>query len=136
MNVCYLGLGSNQNCPARQISKAIKSIRSIHATSVIQLSSFYWTKAWGVTNQPDFCNAVIKIITVLSPLELLKACQEIEKKQGRTRRKHWGPRIIDIDILLYGNLRISSPKLIIPHPYIRYRDFVLLPLKEINPNYS
>lgn len=78
---------------------------------------------------------MIEIATLLSPLQLLNACQKIEKKQGRIRKKHWGPRVIDIDILFYENRVIQSKKLIIPHPQIQSRDFVLIPLMEINPNY-
>lgn len=133
MNHCYLGLGSNQNNPERQLRKAIQSIRALRLTVVTKVSSFYWSKAWGLKNQQDFCNAVIEISTLLSPLQLLNACQKIEKKQGRVRKKNWGPRIIDIDILYYGNRVIHSKKLMIPHPYIQFRDFVLIPLKEINP---
>lgn len=133
MNVCYLGLGSNQKNPERQLRKAIQSIKALRFTAVIKSSSFYWSKAWGLKSQQDFCNAVIKISTLLSPLQLLNACQKIEKKQGRIRKKRWGPRIIDIDILYYGNRVMQLNKLIIPHPYIQCRDFVLIPLKEINP---
>ncbi|WP_454782376.1 2-amino-4-hydroxy-6-hydroxymethyldihydropteridine diphosphokinase [Legionella sp. WA2022007384] len=136
MRVCYLGLGSNQQVPERQLRKAIKSIRALPSTVVIKISSFYWNKAWGLQAQQDFCNAVIKLSTLLSPLQLLNACQKIEKKQGRVRKRHWGPRIIDIDILFYENQSIHTKKLIIPHPQIQFRDFVLIPLMEINPDYK
>ncbi|KTD55835.1 2-amino-4-hydroxy-6- hydroxymethyldihydropteridine pyrophosphokinase [Legionella santicrucis] len=133
MNICYLGLGSNQKSPERQLCKAIQSIRTLRLTAVTKISSFYWSKAWGLKSQQNFCNAVIEINTRLSPLQLLSACQQIEEKQGRVRKKRWGPRIIDIDILYYEKRVIQSKKLIIPHPYIQLRDFVLIPLKEINP---
>lgn len=136
MNVCYLGLGSNQQVPERQLRKAIKSIKSLRHTVVTKVSSFYWTKAWGLHGQQDFCNAVIALSTLLSPLQLLDACQKIEKKQGRIRKKRWGPRIIDIDLLFYENRVIQSKKLIVPHPHIESRDFVLNPLVEINPDYK
>ncbi|QMT60241.1 MULTISPECIES: 2-amino-4-hydroxy-6-hydroxymethyldihydropteridine diphosphokinase [unclassified Legionella] len=136
MNVCYLGLGSNQHVPERQLRKAIKSIRALPSTVVTKISSFYWNKAWGLQGQQDFCNAVIELSTLLSPLQLLKACQKIEKKQGRVRKRHWGPRVIDIDILFYENQSIYSKKLILPHPQIQFRDFVLIPLLEINPHYK
>ncbi|MCW8407405.1 2-amino-4-hydroxy-6-hydroxymethyldihydropteridine diphosphokinase [Legionella sp. PATHC035] len=135
MNVCYIGLGSNQHVPERQLRKAIKSIKSLRGTVVTKVSSFYWSKAWGLQGQQDFCNAVIELSTVLSPLELLNACQKIEKKQGRIRKKRWGPRIIDIDLLLYEDRVVQSKKLIVPHPHIHSRDFVLTPLKEINPDF-
>ncbi|VEB36090.1 2-amino-4-hydroxy-6-hydroxymethyldihydropteridinepyrophosphokinase [Legionella sainthelensi] len=133
MNTCYLGLGSNQKSPERQLRKVIQSIRALRLTAVTKISSFYWSKAWGLKSQQIFCNAVIEISTRLSPLQLLSACQQIEKKQGRVRKKRWGPRIIDIDILYYEKRIIQSKKLIIPHPYIQLRDFVLIPLNEINP---
>lgn len=133
MNTCYLGLGSNQKSPERQLCKAIQSIRALRLTAVTKISSFYWSKAWGLKSQQNFCNAVIEISTRLPPLQLLSACQQIEKKQGRVRKKRWGPRIIDIDILYYENRVIQTKKLIIPHPCIQLRDFVLIPLNEINP---
>lgn len=132
MNICYLGLGSNQKFPERQIRRAIRLIRTLSATSVTKISNFYWTKAWGCRGQQDFCNAVIEINTVLSPLNLLNSCQKIEKQQGRVRKTRWGPRVIDIDILLYGKRHIHKKNLIIPHPYILSRDFVRIPLNELN----
>lgn len=132
MNICYLGLGSNQKSPERQLRQAIHSLKALTATSVTKTSSFHWTKAWGLQNQQDFCNAVIEVMTVLTPKQLLIACQKIEKKQGRVRKKHWGPRVIDIDILFYGDRTIKLNNLIIPHPRILTRDFVLNPLRELN----
>lgn len=133
MNVCYLGLGSNQKFPERQLRQAIGSLKALPTTSVIKSSSFYWTKAWGMQAQQDFCNAVLAIQTRLSPLSLLKHCQKIENTQGRIRRTPWGPRTLDIDILLYGNRHINTDKLTIPHRYMLEREFVLIPLNEINP---
>lgn len=133
MNVCYLGLGSNQKTPERQLRQAIKAIRALPSTVITQISSFYWNKAWGLQAQQDFCNAVIEIKTLFPPLQLLQACQKIEKKQARARRKPWGPRTIDIDILLYENRVINSKILTIPHPHIQTRDFVLIPLSELLP---
>jgi 2-amino-4-hydroxy-6-hydroxymethyldihydropteridine diphosphokinase len=134
MNLCYLGLGSNQKFPQRQIRQAIESIRKMQSTSVIKISSLYWSQAWGLQGQQDFCNAVIEITTLLSPTLLLNFCKKIEHKQGRIRKKQWGPRTLDIDIILYGNRSIDTKKLTIPHPYMQSRDFVLVPLLEINPN--
>jgi len=134
MNRCYLALGSNQKFPERQLRLAIKSIRNLPSTSITRISTFYWNKAWGLTNQQDFCNAVIEIITILPPLKLLRACNKIENQHGRVRKKRWGPRILDIDILLYSNKVIQSKDLTIPHPQILTRDFVLKPLLEIRPD--
>lgn len=131
MNRCYLGLGSNQKSPERQLRQAIRFIRALKATAITQVSRFHWTKAWGLQGQQDFCNAVIEINTTLTPMQLLKACQAIEKRQGRVRKKRWGPRIIDIDILIYGNKTIRQKNLVIPHPHIASRDFVLIPLIEL-----
>ncbi|CAM4445828.1 MAG: 2-amino-4-hydroxy-6-hydroxymethyldihydropteridinepyrophosphokinase [Legionella sp.] len=132
MNICYLGLGSNQKSPERQLRRAIKAIRALRSTSLTKVSSFHWTKAWGLQGQQDFCNAVVEINTTLAPLQLLRACQEIEKQQGRVRKKRWGPRVIDIDILTYGNKTLQINNLTIPHPYITSRDFVLQPLSELS----
>ncbi len=131
MNQVFLGLGYNQKYPLRQLRQAIHSIKSLPRTSVIKCSSFYWTKAWGLQTQQDFCNIVIEITTVLPPLKLLKLCQRIEKKQGRIRKRHWGPRTLDIDILLYKDRTIKSKLLTVPHPFMLTRDFVLDPLSEI-----
>lgn len=133
MNLCYLGLGSNQKFPERQLRQAISSIKNIPSTFLIKVSSLYWTSAWGVRAQQDFCNAIVEITTLLPPLLLLTYCKKIENKQGRIRKKRWGPRTLDIDIILYGNRNINSKKLTIPHPFMHSRDFVLRPLLEINP---
>lgn len=133
MNRCYIGLGSNQNSPERQIRQAIIAIKTIRSTAVIKVSNLYWNRAWGLHVQQDFCNAIIEINTLLTPFLLLKYCQTIEKNQGRVRKKRWGPRTLDIDIILYANRNIRSKNLTIPHPYMLSRDFVLIPLLEINP---
>lgn len=136
MNCCYLGLGSNQKCPERQLRQALENISKIPRTSIKKTSSFFWTKAWGLQVQQDFCNAVIEIQTNLQPLDLLNYCQKIERKQGRVRKKHWGPRTLDVDILLYEDRVISSLRLTLPHPHMYERDFVMKPLIEIcNPKY-
>ncbi|MDI1352960.1 MAG: 2-amino-4-hydroxy-6-hydroxymethyldihydropteridine diphosphokinase [bacterium] len=134
MILCYLSLGSNQKFPERQIRQAIKSIKCLPNTSVRKVSVLYWNSAWGLQVQQDFCNVVLEITTTLRPILLLNYCQRIENKQGRIRKKHWGPRCIDIDIILYGNQKIKSKRLSIPHPYFLQRDFVLTPLLKINPN--
>lgn len=134
MNLCYLGLGSNQKFPERQIRQAIESLKKIRSTSVLQVSSFYWSKAWGLQVQQDFCNVVVAVTTQLPPKLLLKCCNQIEKKQGRTRKRRWGPRTLDIDIILYGSRTINTHHLCVPHPHMMTRDFVLIPLLEINPD--
>lgn len=133
MNKCYLALGSNQKNPERQLRNAMVAIKRIPQTYLKKRSSLYWTAAWGLQAQQDYCNAVVEIETRLSPQELLGFCQKIEQTQGRVRRKRWGPRVLDIDIILYGARQIKSKNLCIPHPYFMERDFVLNPLCEINP---
>lgn len=134
MNVCYLSLGSNQKGPERQIRKAINALKKIPSTYVSQVSRLHWNKAWGVEVQQDFCNVVVEVKTNLNPFLLLKYCQKIENNQGRVRKRHWGPRTLDIDIILYGTRSINTPRLTIPHPYYKQRDFVFNLLLEINPN--
>lgn len=136
MNKCYLALGSNQKHPTRQIWQALKAIKTLPATHMIKYSKMYWSKAWGVANQQDFCNAVVEINTRLDPWVLLTCCQSIEKQQGRVRKKRWGPRVIDIDIIIFNNRKINSRRLKIPHPHFKNRDFVLKPLLEINHNFQ
>lgn len=132
MNRCYLGLGSNQKFPERQIRLALKHISSLPRTSITKVSKMYWNKAWGIETQQDFCNAVAEIYTTLPPHLLLKRCQHIEKRSGRVRKMKNGPRTLDIDILIYANLKMKSKNLTIPHPGIMQRDSVLTPLLEIN----
>lgn len=134
MNKCYLGLGSNQKEPERQIRKAIKAIQSLPFTGVTQISKYYWNKAWGVETQQDFCNVVVEVLTRLPPYVLLRACNDIEKQQARVRKKRWGPRTIDIDILLYADRKINTHRLRVPHPHMMTREFVLRPLLQINPS--
>ncbi len=103
------------------------------AGRIIRVSSFYCTEPVGFENQEDFINAVVELETWLSPLALLAACHVIEDKLGRSRLLRWGPRTIDLDILLYGDQVIDSAELTIPHPLIQRRGFVLVPLCEIAP---
>lgn len=133
MNPCYLGIGSNQKNPERQIHRALKALRQLPSSALLKVSNLYWNPAWGNVIQQDFCNVVVELHTSLNPLKLLNYCKAIEKKQGRLRKKKWGPRTLDIDIILYSNRIINTPQLRIPHPYMQQRNFVLIPLLEINP---
>lgn len=128
----FLGLGSNQGDKKANLQIALREINNSPGIELKAVSSIYLTKAWGNENQEDFCNQVIKIKTDLSALKLLSALQEIEIKMGRQRQEKWGPRIIDVDILLYGNEIIDLPELKVPHPYLQQRLFVLIPLQEID----
>ncbi|BCN92933.1 2-amino-4-hydroxy-6-hydroxymethyldihydropteridine pyrophosphokinase [Thiomicrorhabdus immobilis] len=129
----YIGLGSNLADPVEQLNIALESIASLPATQLIQTSSFYGSKPLGPQDQPDFINAVCEIQTELTPADLLKELQTIELEQGRIKKRHWGERLIDLDILLFGEEVIDTPDLIVPHSQITLRDFVLIPLAEIAP---
>ncbi|RUR12222.1 2-amino-4-hydroxy-6-hydroxymethyldihydropteridine diphosphokinase [Legionella sp. km772] len=129
MNICYLSLGSNQKSPERQIRAALNNIKKIPRTILTKISPLDWNKAWGVPTQQDFCNVLVEIRTNLNPFLLLKHCQKIERKQGRVRKKHWGPRTLDIDIIVYNTRTINNPSLTIPHPYYQDRNFVMQPLQ-------
>lgn len=103
---------------------------------IINASNIYNTKAWGITDQPDFLNQALELQTHLSPQDVLERILAIEKKMGRQREIKWGQRLIDIDILFYDDLIIDTPNLTIPHPYLHYRNFVLKPLVEIAPDFK
>lgn len=131
-NIAYIGLGSNLSKPRLQISKAAQEIAKIEASNVIALSALYLSKPMGPQDQDDYINAVIALETSLSALKLLDALQAIENAAGRVRKNNrWGARILDCDILLYGNESIENERLTVPHYGMKVREFVLLPLAEI-----
>ncbi len=131
MNKAYLILGGNKGDKLNNLERAIKSIEA-RVGEVVNKSSIYSTKAWGNTNQPDFVNQVIDVETKLSALDLLKEILLIEEELGRVRTEvKWGERTMDIDILFYNDELIDEPNLKIPHPYIKERKFVLVPMNEI-----
>ena len=127
-------MGSNIGDSKANIKDAISAISKIKDIEICKTSKLYLTKAWGKVDQQDFVNAVIEIKTRLSAKNLLHEFQQIEIKLGREKIEKWGPRIIDIDILLYADVVVNQPQLIIPHPYLTQRSFVLAPLYELNPN--
>ncbi|HXF33613.1 MAG TPA: 2-amino-4-hydroxy-6-hydroxymethyldihydropteridine diphosphokinase [Candidatus Acidoferrales bacterium] len=130
----YIGLGSNQGDPAGNVESAIGRLAGLGA--VARRSRLYRTAPWGVTDQPEFVNAVAALDTDMDPRALLAALKEIETDLGRTPTYRWGPRVIDLDILTYGAERLDEPDLIVPHPRLRERAFVLVPLAEIDPAYA
>lgn len=133
MNKTYLHTGSNLGDKALNLSTAVAQIES-KIGPVKKVSRVYQTKAWGITNQPDFLNQAIEVETALKPYALLATINKIEYDMGRKREIKWGERLIDIDILFYNDAIIQDePKLIIPHPYLHYRNFVLVPMMEIAP---
>lgn len=133
MTKVFLGLGSNIGNREQNIKEALRWFRKSGIAGEMKISSFYETEPEGVKEQPFFLNAVLKIETELSPGDLLDALQGLERQLGRKKSRRWGPRIIDLDILLYGNLVMKEEKLEIPHPLLAERSFVLIPLAEIAP---
>lgn len=134
MSVCYIGLGSNLGDRKQNIGLAITKINKLQNTKVMKQSSLIETSPVGGPPQGDFLNAVIEIQTALSPAELLCNLQAIESELGRVRTIKNAPRTIDLDILLFNNQKINQKDLIVPHPHIGKRDFVLKPLEEIAPD--
>ena len=134
MKTVYLALGSNIGDRKKYIRSTIAMLEKIKGIRIMRVSKLYETKPWGYKNQPRFINAAVKIRTELLPMQLLMIIKGIEKKLGRKPQKiKWGPRIIDIDILLYGKQVIKSGRIQIPHPEMHRRIFVLKPLAEIAP---
>ncbi|WP_274424521.1 2-amino-4-hydroxy-6-hydroxymethyldihydropteridine diphosphokinase [Chelativorans sp. YIM 93263] len=129
----FLGLGGNIGDPATTMAIALRTLDATDGVSVERVSSLYRTPPWGEVDQPDFLNAVAEVRTGLSARELLDACLSTERALKRERRERWGPRLIDLDILLYGEERIAGDGLEIPHPRMLGRAFVLVPLAEIAP---
>lgn len=132
--IAYIGLGSNLNNPKQQIKGALVALNASHDTKVVGLSSLYQSVSIDNSKQPDYINAVCQVNTHLTALELLYVCQDIEAQQHRVREKKWGARTIDLDIIIYGRQVIASKQLIVPHPEIMNRAFVLVPLAEIEPD--
>ena len=131
----YVGIGSNLHGPARQVENAAALLAEIPGTRLIAMSSLYRSAAFGGIEQPDFVNAVAAVLTTLSPADLLAELQTIENRQGRERGEaRWGPRVIDLDLLVYSGEKIEMAELSVPHPGIGERNFVLLPLVEIAPD--
>lgn len=130
----YLGLGGNLGDPAAAMASALRALDANAAVSVVAVSSLYRTPPWGKTDQPDFMNAVAAVDTTLSPRALLDLCLETERALKRVRVERWGPRVIDMDILLFGSERINEEGLQVPHPRMGERAFVLAPLAEIAPD--
>jgi len=134
LQMVYLLLGSNLGNRKEILDKAIELITEKIGVTISK-SEDYETKPWGMTDQPDFLNLAIIIHTKLKPLEILEQTQCIENQLGRVRKEKWGARLIDIDIMFYGNEIIDELTLKIPHPLMQERDFALNPLAEIAPNF-
>lgn len=131
----YIGLGSNLDGPARQVEAAIDLVDDLDGTRVVQRSALYRSAPLGGIEQPEFANAVIAILTTQPPAALLAALKGIERARGREPGgARWGPRVIDLDLLVYSREKIDTDDLTVPHPGIATRNFVLLPLGEIAPD--
>ncbi|WP_325891626.1 2-amino-4-hydroxy-6-hydroxymethyldihydropteridine diphosphokinase [Grimontia sp. NTOU-MAR1] len=131
----YIAIGSNLGHPVEKAQLAIEALKHLPGTRFVCTSSLYSSKPMGPANQPDYVNAVAAIDTELQPLDLLDHTQRIELEFGRERKEErWGPRTLDLDILLYGDLQLESERLTVPHYGMKVREFVLYPLAEIAPD--
>ena len=134
IHTAYIGIGSNLGTPGKNCTKAIERISADHDIKIISKSSFYQTEPIGGVQQDWFVNSAIEIKTDLSPENLLSVLLNLELAMGRIRKEKWGPRLIDLDLLLYGNLALKKKDLTLPHPEIQNRKFVLIPMSEIAEN--
>ena len=128
----WLGLGSNLQQPLKRVREALDRLGQVEEIEVVKVSSFYLTPPWGDEKQGDFINAVVQVETSLNPIPLLHVLQSIEDEMGRQRNeRRWGPRLIDLDLLLFGDQPYHSDELVLPHPRLFERAFVLIPLCEL-----
>lgn len=129
----YIGIGSNLDDPVAQVRQALDELSGLPLTQRIAASRLYRSRPVGPQDQPDFINAVALLRTRLSPLALLDQLQALEQRHRRVRHQHWGPRTLDLDLLLYGSEKVQLPRLRVPHPELPSRAFVVLPLAELAP---
>ena len=129
----FVALGSNLDDPALQVREGLARLDAIADTQLLRASRLYSTPPWGIVEQPAFVNAVAELGTALSPHGLLAALQRIEEQAGRRRAVRWGPRTLDLDLLLYDAERLDGEGLTLPHPQLAERAFVLVPLAELEP---
>ncbi len=134
MSNAFIALGTNIEPREEHFNQAIESLKTYSSIHIVQMSSIYETKPVGYTEQADFLNMVVQVQTDFTPFELLDICQQIEQQLGRKRTIRFGPRSIDLDVLLFNNNTIDTETLTIPHPRMHERAFVLIPLQEIEPN--
>ncbi|RRZ74770.1 2-amino-4-hydroxy-6-hydroxymethyldihydropteridine diphosphokinase [Klebsiella oxytoca] len=134
MTLAYIAIGSNLASPLEQVNAAVNALAEIPDSRVISVSSFYRTPPLGPQDQPDYLNAAVALETSLAPEALLDYTQRIEQQQGRTRKaERWGPRTLDLDIMLFGEQVLNTPRLTVPHYDMKNRGFMLWPLFEIAP---
>lgn len=132
-HVAFVGLGSNLQDPAAQLQRTIAALGRLPGTQLLRASRLYRTPPWGLLEQPEFVNAVVELSTTLGARDLLEALQALERAAGRAREQRWGPRVLDLDLLLYDALQLDEPGLHLPHPHLHERAFVLVPLAELAP---
>jgi 2-amino-4-hydroxy-6-hydroxymethyldihydropteridine diphosphokinase len=131
----YIGLGSNLADPATQVREALERLAGLPQTLRIAVSRLYGSRPMGPTDQPDFVNAVAGVLTRLPALQLLRELRRLEEQAGRPAvHEHWGPRVIDLDMLVFGREQCESTELVLPHPGVVKRNFVLYPLADIAPD--
>jgi 2-amino-4-hydroxy-6-hydroxymethyldihydropteridine diphosphokinase len=130
----YIGLGSNLEDPIAQLDRAIQTLKTQDDLKDFRVSAIYGSKPVGPQDQPDYINAVASFNTALSPIALLDLLQSIEQSQRRVRERHWGPRTLDLDLLLYGQEQIQHPRLTVPHAFMLERGFVIKPLSDLAPD--
>lgn len=133
-SLVYIGLGSNLEDPAQQVTQALHELDQLPLSRCVGASSLYLSQPVGPQDQPDFINAVAALETRLSPLALLDQLQALEQRHRRRRDRHWGPRTLDLDLLLFNHTSIDHPRLQVPHPLMHTRAFVLGPLNELAPH--
>ncbi len=133
-NIAYVALGSNLDDPIGQLQQAQLELANLPACELLATSSLYASKPMGPQDQPDYVNAVVKLATELQPIALLDALQQLENEHQRVRQRRWGPRTLDLDIVLYNQQRIDQPRLQVPHIGMHERNFVLYPLAELDSN--
>lgn len=134
MTDVFVGLGSNLAEPVAQLARAIAELAALPKTTLVAQSPFYASKPVGPQDQPDYVNGAVWLNTGLTPHALLDQLQQIEQAHGRERLQHWGPRTLDLDVLLFGQQTLNDDRLTIPHNQLSQRDFVLQPLLDLNPN--
>jgi 2-amino-4-hydroxy-6-hydroxymethyldihydropteridine diphosphokinase len=130
----YIGLGSNLQDPAAQLARAVAEMAGLPDTTLLAQSPFYASRPVGPQDQPDFVNGAARLQTTLSAHQLLDHLQAIEQAHGRERLRHWGPRTLDLDLLIFGNETIDDQRLTVPHAELANRNFVLRPLLDLNPD--
>ncbi len=135
-SIAYIGLGSNLAQPVQQIERALLALDQLPNSYLLSYSSLYQSAPMGPQDQPPFINAVAKLATGFTPIELLDQLQAIENQQGRVREERWGARTLDLDLLLYDHTIMQTDRLTLPHYGIKDRDFVLKPLVELSPEMS